>query len=287
MSDREFQDTRSTTTSGGFSVAGGTGGLDVNTAVITPTDRVRWGPVLAGVLTTFGLMVTLLILGAAVGLSNVDASEPAGAFGVGAGLWGALSALIAFFIGGWMAARTAAIHGITNGILNGGLVWLLTLFLVMNFLTTGINSLLNTAGSVATTAVGAASNIAGSAIEAAAPAVGEAVAAINDNAGSVPEAAATLASESPAGEAAVDSVQSAATTVQGAALDVQQAVQNINAEDVEQVANDAGTTAWRLLLGLGISIAAAIAGGALGARQDTDRTMSTRRDTERTVGARV
>jgi hypothetical protein len=88
-----------------------------------PADRVRWGPILAG---TFAALTTLAILGtlgAAIGMSSYDRGEDdVRNFAMAGGVWGILSMIIAFAVGGWVTARSAAVHGRDNGLLNGALV---------------------------------------------------------------------------------------------------------------------------------------------------------------------
>ncbi|MGN6625952.1 MAG: hypothetical protein ACTHLN_04975, partial [Tepidisphaeraceae bacterium] len=71
-------------------------------------DRVRWGPVIAGLFVALATLVVLATLGVAVGFSSADQNSSASSFGIGAGIWGAATALIAFFVGGMVAARSAA-----------------------------------------------------------------------------------------------------------------------------------------------------------------------------------
>src|SRR6185503_7358932 len=84
-------------------------------------DRVRWGAILAGLFVALTTLVVLSVLGLAIGLSSYDAGDPFGSFGMGAGIWGILSALLAFLIGGWVAASTAGARGRNNGLLNGSM----------------------------------------------------------------------------------------------------------------------------------------------------------------------
>ena len=88
-----------------------------------PTDRVRWGPILAGTFTALTALAILATLGAAVGFSSYDRGEDdVRNFAMAGGAWGLLSTIIAFALGGWVAARAAAIRGRDNGMLNGALV---------------------------------------------------------------------------------------------------------------------------------------------------------------------
>lgn len=103
--------------------------------VVRPMDRVRWGPILGGMVTTLATILLLSILGVAIGLSVVGPGGTVGDLTTGAGIWGGLSALVAFFLGGWVAGRSEAISMSTRypfpGLLNGALVWATTVILLL------------------------------------------------------------------------------------------------------------------------------------------------------------
>jgi len=109
-------------------------------------DKVRWGPILAGLIATIASMLVLTVLGLAVGLSVFDPGDGDGA-GTSAVIWSALSALIAFFIGGWVTGKTAAVHGDDNAILNGLMVGATALALVLWLAGMGLGNLLGGIGS--------------------------------------------------------------------------------------------------------------------------------------------
>ena len=120
--------------------------------VTTPTDRVRWGPVIAGLLTALSTLVVLTVLGAAITASTYDGDDTARNYGIRAGVWGAISALIAFALGGFVAARTAAVRGKNNGLLNGAMVWVAAVPLLVYMVGTGVSAAARAANSVAQTA---------------------------------------------------------------------------------------------------------------------------------------
>ena len=136
--------------------------VDVENVVETPLDRVRWGPIIAGLVTALSTLTLLSLLGLALGASTFDPGDRARSFGIGAGLWGGLSALLAFLVGGWVAARTAAVRGERNGMINGAMVWALAVPLLLYLLGSGISALIGTA---ATTGAQAAGAIAGQAAD--------------------------------------------------------------------------------------------------------------------------
>ncbi|CAN5651256.1 hypothetical protein BH10CHL1_BH10CHL1_26610 [soil metagenome] len=205
-------------------------------------DRVRWGAILAGLFAALTTLVVMSVLGLAIGLSSYDAGDPLGNFGLGAGIWGIISALLAFLIGGWVAASTAGARGRGNGILNGSMVWVVAIPLILYMLGSGLGSLLGTAGNVAATGVSAVAPAAA----AAAPAAGTAAA-------QTPGAQATV---QEAGQGAVDAVQATASALGD----------QVNPQNAERVASAAGKTAWGTLAGLVVGLIASAIGGLLGAR---------------------
>jgi hypothetical protein len=121
-----------------------------STEIITQADdAVRWGSVIAGIFTALATLLTLSVLGLAIGLSTFDAADPGGAFGTGAGIWSLISILLAFGLGGYMAGSTARVRGSSKGMLNGAMVWIVTIPLAIFLLGSGIGTLLGLAGDAA------------------------------------------------------------------------------------------------------------------------------------------
>lgn len=218
---------------------------DMNTTIV-PTDRVRWAAILAGLFTVLAALVFFTVLGLALGLSTFDANNPRN-FGIGAGIYGIISALIAFALGGFIAARTAAVTGTGNGILQAIMVWVVTIALIVNFIGSGIGTLLNIAGGAANTAINAASNFAGNAAD-----------AVADN----PQLQATAA------QGATQAAPALEATAGAVGNQVQEQIQNVTPEQVEQAVQDVSPAAWWAVVGLVVSALAAIVGGALGRRRD-------------------
>jgi hypothetical protein len=223
-------------------MAGGAPRYDVDMSVVTPTDRVRWGSILAGLFAALSTLALMGILGIALGATAFNPGDTARSFGIGAGIWGALSALLAFLVGGWTAARTAAVRGRSNGLLNGSMVWVVAIPLLLYLLTSGIGSLLGAAGRTAATAA-----------QVAAPAAGQAA---ND-----PAAQATAAA----------AAATAGSAIQATAQAVQQAAQD--PANQEAAARAVRTGAWGTLGSLLLGLGASALGGALGARRDDDETV--------------
>lgn len=132
-------------------------------------DRVRWGPILAGLATALTSLLFLSLLGLAFGLTVVNAGTAAAEGGAPQGtgttsaIWAGLSALIAFFLGGWVAGKTGAIFDRGWGAMNGALVFLVAVPVTLLLASLGMGAILGTLGSFAgglnadpTTAQGAA-----------------------------------------------------------------------------------------------------------------------------------
>ncbi len=117
------------------------------TNLVNPRDRVRWGPIVAGLLTALGIFILASVLLVALGLQGVRVGDPnaddAAATG---GIITAVIGLLAFFIGGLIAGRSAAVGGRVWGALNGFLVWALGLLLLILFAGLGVGGILGAAG---------------------------------------------------------------------------------------------------------------------------------------------
>jgi hypothetical protein len=132
----------------------------------TQVRRISWGAVLAGVAIILTVQIALALLGTGIGLGTVDPlsqdTPTAGAFGVGAGIYWAVSVLLSVFIGGWLAGRLAGVPSNFDGFVHGVLSWSVATLLTVYLLTSSVGSLIGGAfgmvGGVAQTATEAASN---------------------------------------------------------------------------------------------------------------------------------
>src|SRR6186997_2786667 len=114
--------------------------------VLAVRNRVQWGPIIAGVLAAIVAFLLLTILGFALGASVLDPANTAGQIGTWAAIWGAISAIVAFFLGGWIAARTAAVDGAFAGVMNGLMVGTAGLLFIIWLTATGLGNLFGTIG---------------------------------------------------------------------------------------------------------------------------------------------
>jgi len=104
--------------------------------------RVSWGGVFGGVLVALAFLLLMTALGLAVGISAAQPGETdTGTLGAGAGIWAAVSLLVALFIGGWVSTRIGAIFDGTTGFFEGTLVWVVSVLLMLYMASSGIGML--------------------------------------------------------------------------------------------------------------------------------------------------
>lgn len=116
-------------------------GLAVGENLMPVRDRVQWGPIAAGAFAALGALLFLTVLGLAVGASAFEPGTDVSDWGTDAGIWGAASAIAAFLIGGWVAAKTAAVDGPFAGVMNGLMAGAVTLVALVVLTSTGLTNL--------------------------------------------------------------------------------------------------------------------------------------------------
>ena len=101
--------------------------------------HIKWSAVFAGTVITLVVMLTLIMLGLAVGFATINPAteeNPFGGLGIGTAIWWVISSIIAYFVGGWVSSRVAGLQRVFDGALHGlvtwGLVTLLTMFMLTN-----------------------------------------------------------------------------------------------------------------------------------------------------------
>jgi hypothetical protein len=222
--------------------------------VLTVRNRVQWGPIIAGVVAAIVSFLLLTILGFALGASVLDPSNTAGEIGAWAGIWSAISAVVAFFIGGWIASRTAAVDGSFAGLINGLMVGAAGLLLIIWLTASGLGTLFGTIGST----VGSVLNVAASAV----PAAQEATNVDAGEAGDAVEEATGIN---------VDDPQAAATAVAGQVEEVaDEAGEAIAAADTPQTFENVRKGAFGAFLGLLLPLLASALGGWVGRYERQD-----------------
>jgi hypothetical protein len=149
---------------------------DLRTVLI---NRVSWGAVFAGVAMALVVQLVLNLLGIGVGASTLSPetgdSPSAASFSMVAGIWWALSGIIAAFAGGYAAGRLAGQPKESSGAWHGLTAWALATLIVFYLLTTVVGGIVGGAfRTLATVASGAAQTIGATAqtvTQAAAPAL--------------------------------------------------------------------------------------------------------------------
>ncbi|MBS1189746.1 MAG: hypothetical protein H6R10_1538 [Rhodocyclaceae bacterium] len=105
-----------------------------------PFSNIRWTAIIAGLVVGISTHLLLMLLGTSAGLAAVDVTEAGGGgntITTAVGIWNIISMLIAAFVGGYVAARTAGLRRRADGILHGVVAWGITM-LVMTFLATTV-----------------------------------------------------------------------------------------------------------------------------------------------------
>ena len=112
-------------------------------AVVNPVvdyhDRVRWGPIFAGLVVAIAAQLILSALGAAIGLSAGAGGANPGDVGLGVGIWSIISLLIALFLGGWVTASTCGPMNSKTALLHGLILWATTLAISSWLLASGVS----------------------------------------------------------------------------------------------------------------------------------------------------
>lgn len=106
-------------------------------------DRVRWGPILAGLVVAISSQLVLSALGAAIGLTSIAGSgaprSDAPEIGTAVGIWSIISLLISLFLGGWVTARSCGPMNRSTALLNGAILWATTLAISAWLLSSGVS----------------------------------------------------------------------------------------------------------------------------------------------------
>jgi cation transport ATPase len=109
-------------------------------------DRIRWGAVWTGVLTTLSIYIVLQLLFFALGWLDLGIN---GADGTTRAIVSGALALIAFFLGGAAAGASALWHRANDGLVNGVVTWAVTVIALLGIALIGGGALV---GSLADTA---------------------------------------------------------------------------------------------------------------------------------------
>ncbi|GMU02955.1 hypothetical protein KH5H1_70750 [Corallococcus caeni] len=119
--------------------------------------KLSWGAIFGGTFVALGVWILLSTLGLALGLSSVNPAhaESAKSAGIFTGIWSVIVPLVALFVGGLVAARSAGIVDKAGGALHGAVLWGLTTIAGVVVLGMVLSNLLGAVFSVGKAAVGA------------------------------------------------------------------------------------------------------------------------------------
>jgi hypothetical protein len=215
--------------------------------------RLSWGAIIAGFFVALGLHLVLALLGIAIGMTAWDPTTPGGVRGddvaTGLGIWAAVSALIALFVGGATTGRLAGILRRDDGMLHGVVLWALTTVVMLWLVISGVGMVL-----------GGAFQVAGAATGAAAQAVGPHALTAGVRGHEREQLVTQIAQQTNLTRAEADRIVGDA---ERAFEDVEQRAPQI----ARDVADTTGKAAWWALLGLGLSLVAAVVGTRITARE--------------------
>ena len=106
-------------------------------------DRVRWGPILAGLFVALASQLVLSGLLAAIGLTTISGSgaprSDADNVGAAVGIGSIISLFISLFLGGWITSRACGPINRSTALLNGAILWATTLAVSAWLLSSGVS----------------------------------------------------------------------------------------------------------------------------------------------------
>lgn len=107
--------------------------------VVEYHDRVRWGPIFAGIVVSIAAQLVLSALGASIGFAAGASGTNAGTVGVSVGIWAIVSLLVSLFLGGWVMASACGPMNNKTAMLNGTILWATTLAVSAWLLASGVS----------------------------------------------------------------------------------------------------------------------------------------------------
>ncbi len=114
-------------------------------------DRVRWGPIISGLLVSLATQLILSAMFAAIGAGNIEVSgRPrtiSGDVANNVGIWSTIGLLISLFTGGWVTARACGPMNRSTALLNGAILWATTLAVSSWLLASGVSGAFGVAAS--------------------------------------------------------------------------------------------------------------------------------------------
>ncbi|MGL5835457.1 MAG: hypothetical protein ACRC1Z_19840 [Waterburya sp.] len=117
-------------------------------AISDDRDRIRWGPIIAGIFVAIATQLILSSLGAAIGLTiGAGGTNDPNAVGIGVGIWAIISLLIALFLGSWVTTSGCSPMNKKTAMLHGVIFWATTLAISAWLLASGVSGAFGIAAS--------------------------------------------------------------------------------------------------------------------------------------------
>jgi hypothetical protein len=110
-------------------------------------DRVRWGPIWAGLLTTLSMFLLFELMAYAFGWLSLGMGDFPGARRSDAWVAGIIG-LISFFLGGLVTGATILVRGPSAGLINGFCLWALGTVLILALTAIGLGSFFGASGNI-------------------------------------------------------------------------------------------------------------------------------------------
>ncbi|MGV2827208.1 hypothetical protein [Myxosarcina sp. GI1(2024)] len=111
----------------------------VNKTIVDYHDRVRWGPIFAGIVVSIATQLLLSALAVPIGFSAGALDADAEVLVSGISIWSIVSLLIALFLGSWITASTCGPMNKKTALLHGLILWATTLAISAWLLASGLS----------------------------------------------------------------------------------------------------------------------------------------------------
>ena len=111
----------------------------VSKTVVDYHDRVRWGPIFAGIVVSIATQLLLSALGVGIGFTIGGVETNVNVIGTSVGIWSIISLLIALFLGSWVTASTCGPMNKKTALLHGLILWATTLSISAWLLASGVS----------------------------------------------------------------------------------------------------------------------------------------------------
>lgn len=143
--------------------------------------NLSWGSIIAGAVSGAAVFTVLSLLTAALGFGifSATSANPFAGIGFFTGLWTAITLIVSFCAGGFVAGYAAR----STGLLHGAITWAVTVLLLFTLVFNAVATTLGIAGQAAGAVAGTAANVAGSALSGAGDAASSAIGAAVDKVG--------------------------------------------------------------------------------------------------------